>query len=86
MVSGNHHHGDSRFCDFQQGPECLIDQGGDDSRSMENVTPVNHEINFPGLCRCQSPFMVGQEVMPPPSAVNPGPSRKVETQMGVGQQ
>ena len=52
--------------------------------SVKNVTPVNDQVHFPLNCRGKSLPMIGEEVVPPPSPLNPRVQREVEAQVGVG--
>ena len=71
--------------DIEEGLERLVDQRLRHPRPVEEVPAVNDHIHLPGQGRRQSLPMVGQEVVPPPSALDSGTDREVEPQVGIGQ-
>jgi hypothetical protein len=86
MVSRHNEDWDARLSDLNQRTECLINQGRGHSRAVEDVPPVYHQVDLSGLCRRQGPFVIRQEVVPPPPPLHSLLRRQVEAKVGVGQQ
>jgi hypothetical protein len=86
VVSRNDKNGNTPVCDLKERFECLVDESRCHPRPMEQVSSVNHQVNRTGNARGQSPLMICQEIEASPPPCHSGPGRKIEAQMGIGQQ
>lgn len=83
MVSGNDHHRNSLFGEFEQSVIRKIDDFPGKLASEEKVSAVNKQINFCPGRPIENAMEIGIEILPPASPRYPGPYRVIESQMGV---
>jgi hypothetical protein len=70
----------------EKGFHGFFDQGIRKLSSKEQVPSMHNQVNFTPHRRLQGSFKIGEEVVTPSPALDPWFERKIESQMGVGDQ
>jgi hypothetical protein len=86
MITRHYEDGHPCLRDLDEGPKRLECQGRGHARPVEYVPSMDDEVHLTGASRREGQPMVGQEIVTPPPAFNPGSGRQVESQVGIGQE
>lgn len=72
--------------DLDQRLEGAVDQLAPDSAAKQEIASVDHQIDLAAARRFQGAVEVGEKIRAAPAALDTGPLRKIEAEVGVGDQ
>ena len=86
VVAWDKVNGDSCVGDSYEGLVCLFDNRGWDFAPEEHVPSMDDKVYFLFLSYIQNVVIIGKEILASPASLNSRMNRKIEAEVGIGEE